>query len=349
MVSRADVPPVPKGRRALPQVARQRRSGPSKSWAWLALWGAWAASSMACGPPTPAEDPAAAPPPTGQRSQMCQTACSQQGLCFEVAGRCVAQAVADCRAAAECRAKGACSLGNEQRCVALNPADCEASTACTEQGACDLDIDMGACVATVAGCAKQPVCREKGWCGLQRRPEAGAHHCIAKTDDHCRESALCLAEGLCHAKEGKCVARTDADCGKSAICKTLGRCVAIWDACQQPCRQQTDCAKRGLCVRDEEGGVCWATVAAHCQGSSDCAERGWCTLDHNRCIVGSHLDCLRARVCREKGACQHWDGEAPGCYHPNQFKCNCPPKQGDGAAEPCSPGTGWGPMCGSSP
>ncbi len=349
MVSRAGCRPGLRACRACEPVVRRRRSGGSRVWAGLTLWVLWAALSCGCGPAIAPTGPSDSAVPTGQRSQRCQTACAQQGLCFEVAGRCVAQAVADCRAAAECRAQGACSLGNEERCVALNPADCEASTACTDRGACDLDIDMGACVATASSCSKQAACLEKGWCGLQRRPQAGEHHCVAATDDHCRKAAICRAEGLCHVKEGQCVARADADCGKATICKTLGRCVAIWDACQQPCRKQPDCAKRGLCVRDEEGGVCWATAAVHCQQSSDCTERGWCSLDHNRCIVGSNLDCFRARVCRKGGACRHWDGEAPGCYHPKQFKCDCPPKEGDGPAEPCPPGTGWGPMCDPRP
>ncbi len=348
MVSQAHDSHRPRASRAGEQVSR-RRSGRSRSRVGFTLWVAWAALSCACGPAISGTGAADSSAPTGQRTKKCQAACSQQGLCFEVDGRCVAQAVADCRAAADCGVQGACSLGTGGRCVALNPADCQASTACIERGACDLDIDMGACVATAASCAKQAACREKGWCGLRRWRDSGAHPCVAGTDDHCRKAAVCLAEGLCHAKEGKCVARTNADCRKSTFCGTLGRCVAIWDVCQRPCEQQPDCAKRGLCVRNEDGGVCWATAAAHCLRSSDCAERGWCTLEHNRCIVGSDLDCLRSRVCRQKGACRHWDGEAPGCYHPDQFKCSCVPKGTQGTTEPCPPGTGWGPMCGTSP
>jgi len=319
-----------------------RRHGPPLGWGWVAVVAA-AVGLGACGPSLPdQEDPAA---PTGQRSAKCNTPCTEQGQCFELDGRCVAQDVSDCRASAVCKAQGACSLGTEGKCAALSQADCEASTECKERGSCELDVDIGACKASMASCGRHPVCGEKGWCALNRTPEEGGHHCYASEDEDCRKSALCSADGRCHAKDGNCVANKDEDCAKATVCKTLGRCEAIWGACQQPCDKQEDCAKRGLCVRSEEGGVCWATLGRHCLASTDCKERGWCTLEHNRCIVGSHLDCIRSAACRKEKKCRHWDGEVPGCYHPDQFKCNCPPKEAGGSGEPCAPGTGWGPMC----
>jgi len=312
----------------------------------FAWWVVAALATLACGPAlSDADDPSGIP--AGVRSAKCQAACADQGQCFDLEGRCVAQEVADCRVSAVCKARGTCSLGTEGQCAALNQADCEASTECAERGSCELDVDIGVCKASMASCGRHPVCREKGWCALNRGAEEGAHYCYVGSDEDCSKSALCTADGLCHASEGNCVARSDEDCGKATVCKTLGRCQAIWGVCQQPCAKQPDCAKRGLCVRSEEGGVCWATVKVHCLASTDCKERGWCSLDHNRCIVRSHLDCFRATVCRKEGACRHWDGDAPGCYHPNQFKCNCPPKGTEGPAEPCAPGSGWGPMCGT--
>ncbi len=59
------------------------------------------------------------------------TACSAEGRCSLVDGRCVATAAADCLASTECRALGHCSVFDLGMCGAVTDDDCKSSDRCT--------------------------------------------------------------------------------------------------------------------------------------------------------------------------------------------------------------------------
>ena len=159
-------------------------------------------------------------------------ACTQEGRCAPLQGRCVAAIDRHCRQSANCELLGQCSL-QEGRCRALTMDDCEVhSSLCRTAGQC---VPRGG----ICGATSQTACRQ-------------AKGRMMRIDRSWTAVSLCDGLGQCHAVNGQCASKTDTDCSRSLLCKEWGRCRAFKGTClaqtDNDCRTSRACRENGACV-----------------------------------------------------------------------------------------------------